>query len=517
MSHRFKQVSAFILLLLVAGPHCVASVWYASPDGKDSAGSYSQPWGVAFAVSRANSLLKPGDTVIFKAGTYDVPTTNNVLVFEKPGLPGAKITYKSENPWGFSIDGGVQLPTTVSNIILHGIRVFSSNTTNRVNTDYNLYPPGIEEFGEGNEILHNLVENCGHPAISSWKSTHGKRIMGNILRFAGYKDMNGAWQGGNRGNGMYLQNADDSQEALVRGNISYHQLTTGMKAYGNTDIWGFKFLNNIVVDCGEGGIFYHQDNYGSKGVQIISNYVWGSHPGIRLGYPLGNGGHSNAVVVGNYVAEYETPFYVVDGWANISWSNNVGVNLLHKYVWLLEDNGETNGNIKSHQFNKNAYWAKDYSPYHGEPFSIKAQPHSFENWKSTLAGESESTFSFGDPGKVEVFAFNPSFDKDFVHVAVFNWLTNATANVDLANFFKSGDKLRIYDAQNLPRAYTNFVYDGGNVSLNLNLTNRVEMLGSFSSAASAWPGFDARFRAFVIHRFGSDSVQAPIMRNARPL
>lgn len=76
-----------------------------------------------------------------------------------------------------------------------------------------------------------------------------------------------------------------------------------MKAYGNTDIWKFTFRNQICAENAEAGIFFHQDNYGSTNLTIDSNYLWRNGSGIRIGYPLGNSGHSNAVVTGNYVVD----------------------------------------------------------------------------------------------------------------------------------------------------------------------------------------------------------------------
>ena len=298
---------------------------------------------------------------------------------------------------------------------------------------------------------------------------------------------------------MYMQNADNSAEALIEGNIVYQVYTTGENAYGNTDIWGFRFLHNIYFNCPDSGIFYHQDNYPSSGVTIVSNFMWTPTP-IRLGYPLGNGNHSNAIVAGNYLAGTGYSFYFADGWRTSTVTNNTSTRLDQRYVWHLETPGETNGNITSHRIDNNAYFAMNSGIVGSGPFESKGAVYSFENWKALIRGDTNSTFSYGQPSSVALRVFRPSNDPNFVHIVVFNWSQQPHATVDLSQFYQTGDQLSIYDAQAIPVAYTNFTYSGGLVSLELTRTNRAPMLGTFANPQLPWTGFDPRFRAFVIFR-----------------
>jgi len=490
-----------------------AATWYAAVDGQSSSGTYASPWSVQFAVGKVpNNLLKPGDTVIFKDGgpyvcseIHSAYSVGQALAFRISGTTSAKITYRAESLWGFSFNGGILLPNTVSNLVFQNFRVFYSGSVKRIRTDELSHPGGINDFGVGNAILHNLIENTGHPGIGSWKTTRGKEIAGNIIRFTGFADYTGGYNGANRGSGMYLQNADNSPEALIEGNISYFNYTTGMKAYGNTDIWNFNFRHNITALNPEAGIFYHVDNYPSKGVKVASNFSWNSSPPIRIGYALGNGGHSGAIVTGNYAVDFGQPLQMVDGWSDTVWTNNVAVNLSDRYLWSLEVAGETSGDIASHTFDYNTYWAKDSGGFGSGPFYIKDASTSFSSWKSQVRGDSHSTFTYGLPNGVVVKAFAPSRDPNFVHVSVFNWSKNAQTTVDLSAYFNAGDRLNIYDAQELPVSYTSLVYQGGTVVLDLARTSIAPMLGTFPGYTQSdhWSGFDPRFRAFVIHRGGN--------------
>ena len=491
-----------------------AASWWASDTGTETNGTSSQPWGVLYAVTNTNPHLAAGDTVFFKAGGTWVCAESNsvyelgrVLEFRKSGTVASKITYQSESLWGFSFDGGLML-VSASNIVLRGFRIFNHSATNRLETNSYRLPPGITEDKQGNQILHNLVENTGHPGIASWAPTRGKTIAGNIVRFAGFDDWIN-YIGAGRGSGMYLQNATNSSEALIQGNISYYNYTTGMKAYGNTDIWGFNFQDNICVENNEAGIFYHQDNYASTNLTVRSNYVWRGNPALAVGYPLGNGGHSNAIVVGNYAVDYVTPFYLVDGWRNVSWSNNVAVNLTNRYVWQLEVFGETSGATNSHHMGGNFYYSTNTGGVGSGPWLIKEVSSSEATWKGLTTTDGDLVQSYVFPTVTVSKVFRPSSDTNFVHVAVFNWAGSSTVSVDLSAYFLSGDVLAIFDAQNIPTPYDQVLYSGTTLSVDMTKTNRVAMLGTFSQRSDSWSGFDSRFRAFVIYRVSNVNNAAP--------
>lgn len=517
-----------------------SSDWYAAADGNSTNGTRALPWSVEYAVGKTpNPYLKPGDTVLLKPGGtfvchdwfsgYD---GTNRLRFNISGTPTAKITYKSQTPWGFSFDGNLLLPSTSSNIVLHGLRVFSSDSTNRnrygcVNTNlyYNTrpytHPVGIEEFGPGNEILHNLIENCGHPGIGSWKTTRGKYIAGNIIRFAGYNDYTGDpvigitnWNGARRGAGMYLQNLDNTAEALVAGNILYFNYTDSLYTHCNTgDLWDFNYRNNICLPSTY-GIFYDVHDPESHGVQVVSNYVWAAASGIGIGLGTDRthgGGGTNTIVANNYVVAGNRNFMMVDGWKQLTITNNTVINLIdsrydaspwYPLLWILGGALNTNDWVHNYLFDWNTYHVRAEIGYSRFQYFVtnNLNDGAFANWQ-TLYGETNSTYTAGLPTNVVVKAFAPSTDPDFVHVAVFNWPTNARVTVNLSAYFATESRLAIYDAQDIPNAYTNVNFSGSMVTLDLTRTNIAPMSGTFTNPALTWNGFDPRFRAFVIYRY----------------
>lgn len=494
-----------------------ATTWYAAVDGTGTNGTSNAPWSVNFAVTNSNTLLVAGDMVLFKPGTFVCVETNasqasyQELEFRKSGTPSAKIHYRSETLWGFHFDGGLLIPTTTSNIVIERFHIYDSTISDRVLTNLSDHPNGITEYGHGTELLHNLIENTGHPGIGSWNTTHGKYIAGNIIRFIGYDDWTPAYAGADRGSGMYLQNLNGSSEALINGNISYFNYTTGMKAYGNQDIYGFNFHNQICAENYEAGLFASQDNYGLTNLTMRANYLWNNGTGLRIGYPLGNAGHSNAIIADNYVVETNgsRPFYMTDGWVNTTWTNNVGVNLQTRYVWFNEAFGETGGDVASHHIDYNTYYSvTNNGPIQGGPFSVKEIQETFPDWKVIVRGDTNSTYTDGHPSELVSYVFNPSTDTSFVHVVVFNWPTNSTTSVNLSAYYGTNSQLNIYDAQDIPGSYTNLIFNGSAVTLDLTRTNRAEMLGTFSQRPTTWGGFDNRFRAFVIQAVEPDNMMA---------
>jgi hypothetical protein len=532
---------AFVCLGVASGH---AATWYAAADGNSTNGTYVSPWSVPFSVAKTNLYLKPGDTVLFKPGGpfvchdyfsgYD---GTNRLGFQISGTPTAKITYRSLDLWGFSFNGNLFLPPTSSNIVLHGFRIFSSDTTNRnryglqstnayFNTRPYTHPCAIEEFGPGNELLHNLIENCGHGGINSWNTTRGKYIAGNIIRFTGYNDYTGDpaievtnWNGARRGSGMYVQNLDDSDEALIAGNIVYFTYTECFFTHCMpSNLWNFNYRNNICVP-GTYGLFYDVHDAPSHGIQIVSNYVWAARTGsvdVDVAIGLGtdrnhDGGGTNVIIADNYLAAGNEDFEAVDGWKQLTVTNNTAVLLWSAsynntpwvpLIWQLGGTQNTNDWIHSYNFDFNTYYTRVQTIYPPFMYFVTNVLNAcyFTNWQ-TAEGEANSTYTVGLPTNVVVNAFAPSTDSNFVHVVVFNWPTNATTTVDLSSYFKAGNTLRIYDAQNIPTAYTNFIYAGGAVALDLTRTNIAEMWGTFTNPPMTWTGFDPRFRAFVIYRY----------------
>lgn len=530
--------SRLLFLILVAFAINVRSAtWYSAAWGSSTNGTRSSPWSVPYATTTNaafgnNPHIAAGDTIIFLTGEFTCTDTNagnitgRCLNFKYSGTPGNQIIYKSESLWGAGFDGTLFLDNQgggASNVMLHGLRVWNSMATNRVATNGTTlaytFGGGINEFTEGNSIHHNLFINCGHPGIGSWKTTRGKDIRGNVIMFSGIYDFTfgAGYNGGARGSGMYLQNATNSSRALVEGNISIFNHTTGSKAYGNTDIWGFRFARNFDALNNEAGIFFHQDTYGSTNFAAVSNMTFRNATGIKVGYQLGNSGHSNAIVERNYMVEDGNPnfpFVLLDGWRNVSFSNNTLVAISNRYLAYWEITGETNAAMDSHHMGGNYYFATNTGGYGNWNFSITNNSFLFSAWTNAVGTDADATFAYNMPQSNTNWVLRPSSDTNIVNVICYNWTGASSESIDLSSYFATYQRLQIFDAQNVPTttnntAFTNFIYSGGSISLPLTLTNRAEMLGVFTNRSEVWTGMDTRARAFVVQALGIEASITP--------
>lgn len=91
----------FLLFSLFVNGEAMATTYYVSPTGSDSnSGSISAPFKT---IQKAADVVKPGDTVIVKDGTYT--GDSRVVAITRSGNSSAWITFKAQNKWGAVLDG----------------------------------------------------------------------------------------------------------------------------------------------------------------------------------------------------------------------------------------------------------------------------------------------------------------------------------------------------------------------------------------------------------------------------
>lgn len=497
-------------MLLFVG-HLSAATWYAAADGSATNGTTAQPWGVAYAFTN-NPYLQAGDMVLFKDGTY-YPTNDYFYDTEKNltnamGVYVSGITYQAQSLWGFTIMGGLYFPYTpkVTNTTISKMHFNLSKFRAYTNAWEEIF--GLSTFG-GNNITfsHNLIENCSGGGIGKWSASSNTVIVGNIIRFNGAGDWTGRYTESTnvvfeRGSGLYSEN--EVGTVTFSGNILYYNHTHGVSI--KTDLVGFNLTNNVAMGGTMEPISLENNHTPCLGLNVISNFTWcsfdGVQPGLELGYDwwgigtnhLDSVGNSNIVAIGNTVVGGDRGIRIVNETKQVTVQSNRIVALnTGANVAMLEEKAPTNS--PSYTFQGNEYFIPTLA---ANNFSYWGTNETWAQWQA-VSGESGSTLTAGMPNDLKVFSFRPSADTQFVHVVVYNWATNASADVDLTTYFQSGSGLRVYDAQNVPTTCTNLIYAGGSVTLPLTLTNRASIVGPFDDLA-AWTGFDPRFRVFVIYK-----------------
>lgn len=492
-----------------------ASTWYVSSTGTSTNGTVADPWGVEYSFT--NSLISPGDEILFTPGTYtctnwsDSYSATNVVLFSRSGNGAAKVTYRPTTLWGFTFEGGVIVPSSSSNLIIRDFIVTCPWITPRYRTNQYHYPGGINIYGSNVMVMHNVFDNTGHPSIGQWNYTGELYIAGNICRFPGYWDSaeSGSGTVGQRGSGGYYQTMYTGGNHIVSGNITYYLPRNGQKVTGANS--AFTFTGNMIYESLQFGLDYYSKEDQPDAVTYSSNYVFSPTVGVAaylgtdttpdMNYTVAKRGY----ITNNYFVGSLKGLVLTDHWTNVTVTGNTIMNMgsfgdgqsgfVSEYnVMAIDSTAPIQ--TPTYVMSGNAYYTDASTTY---DFIYAGTNVSFAALMS-IVGDSTSTYSIGYPTSNAVYVVRPSTDTTFAHVAVYNWQTNSSQVVDLTGVFAGGDSIDIYDAQNIPTAYTNVIFGGTSITLDLSLTNYVPMIGVYTNVANAWAGFDPRFRAFVLHK-----------------
>ncbi len=234
--------------------------YYVSPTGSDrNDGSRRHPWG---SLAAAEGRIEPGAVVHVAPGTY---TSSSEIKLTSSGIPGARITYVSDAPWGAKLIGNASGNSTVvwiqgSYVDFRGFDMTGAGTM------------GIYVTGSNDRIIGNHVHNI--PATGckagagilngNYKDGHDVDIVNNVVHDIG----------------------DYGRPcALVHGIYSANQ--------------GGHILNNVVFRNQGWGIHTW---HAASNVVIANNTVFNNaYGGIIVGAGDGNWTNDNSLVANNIV------------------------------------------------------------------------------------------------------------------------------------------------------------------------------------------------------------------------
>ncbi|HYI94401.1 MAG TPA: hypothetical protein VEX68_12710 [Bryobacteraceae bacterium] len=403
------------------------------------------------------SLIKGGDTVYLRAGTYPEPIHAS-FVWKHNGASGNPITLRPYRDERAIIDGGLQV--LGSWITIRDLEILNS-IPQRITLEAGSFPSGIAQtigidvFGQGVKVINNIVHDTSN-GLGSWKNATGTEFYGNIVFYSG-------WKGPDRGHGhgVYAQNQFGEQH--ITDNIIFHQFGQGMQVYGSSNT----FLNNFRL---EGNIVF---NNGSLAKNLSRNILVGgtviaNNPVLKNNYSYypttrNHGGDNN---IGYYTAGYGCSNAVIEG--NYFVSGGIGLSYWKCAATSFKENtiiGETRG------FTASAYPGNTFQPVTSRPVAQKivVRPNRYE------AGRA--------------------------HIAVFNWPKQSYADVDISTAGLSlGDAFEIHDVQNIFGApVASGTYSGNPVRIPLNLIAMTNPIGIAPPAHT-----DIEFNAFLLRRLGGE-------------
>jgi hypothetical protein len=448
-----------------------ASSFYVSTSASVSGdGSKNNPWQLQTALNHPSTLL-PGDTVWIFGGLYaemyNAQTSYNCFT---KGTSDKPIIFRNYNNERVTLDG--QLTYTLflglgncSYTWFWGIEVSNSASTDR-NHDI---PGSVSCSAEHIKFINMIVHDTGS-GLDTWKTAKNTEVYGCIIYHIGNNLNNGGNLEGH-GHGMYVQNDTFGTRAL-HNNIIFSTYgyamkvwqTTTTSAIGNLDIQNNILFNGGAASENLGGV---GNNYRTHNFFVVSNGV--------------NNPVTNTVIKHNYTyAGLNTPRPPV---------NAFGLNY----------------GVKGMTLDSNYLTCQTRLGYNNTPIfeaSIKGNRiiggipavYGVYLWGFAQTDFPENTFVPNMPNTgLDYFLIPNSYEKGRGHLAIYNWDSLASVQVDISALgFSPGDQYELVNVMD----YFNDIIDGtytasGIIEVPMIDHTFQQAIGSNKLPVSQFPAFGA--------------------------
>ena len=341
-------VTYIVLALFLLIGEVGAATYYVSPNGNDTnSGSISAPFRT---IQRAADLVRVGDTVNIRAGTY-----GNFKLRNKNGTASAWIVFKPYLSETVTIDPYTNnYANAEQDINIGGSSYIEIKGLNLTNTDPNCDSENYTNYSQvvSNDgikidtyssisshhirIYENTIYHTGGEGILSTSSSHDVEIVGNTIRDIGLSK---------RGYGMYIQGS----KYVIRDNVIYHAYGYGLHVYSDSEVPSEitiernRIHKNGHTDYGKG---YSSPNWPPEGeLRGDGVLVWATGSTIRNNLIYGNLGDGISVrYSGNAI--YNNTIYK-NGGRGISIGNTGGIIIRNNIAYLNGSSNNYNGNTQS--------------------------------------------------------------------------------------------------------------------------------------------------------------------------
>lgn len=472
MSYLKTLFIALVSICMIVGVASAAEQYvtvaeiYVSPDGTPAGdGSEANPLDIHTAVGN-NSPVRPGDTILFKGGTYEG---------EMEGI--------TRIPFGFKVSGAEDAPIIVKpasdeHVHLNGTVSFGSNYMHVYNLDIgDLKWDRFQEehknstaFNIANGGVGSKVINCnifgGSMGSGIWKPAINFEMYGCVIHDYGTMSREG---GRGHGHAVYTQNEEGTkhfennafyrgcgwnfniytQGGFVRGydvinNISFAggwympeqvSFSYGLSGYQSAE--RIRFIRNVAYQPrygqqwrGNMRLIPHRDpTVIHKDAEVRDNYIMGAYRGLSFGK------FQDVVTTGNTI-----------------WSHGI----LAEISTAPGGSGfnapdEPKPDLDNYEWHNNVYYDNgNETPFrHGG--GVENGPENefltFEEWQA-LGLDVNSEMRPGRDGKptgTAIFVNPNSYEQGRAHIAVYNWDGKETVDVDLSEVLEEGQKYRVYN------------------------------------------------------------------------
>jgi hypothetical protein len=400
--------------------------WYVDSSGGGN-GSASNPFGLAGML--ASSLIAPGDTVLFAAGTYGTITTT------QKGTATSPITYRASGR--VVIDGLVNASASQHvNFVGFDITDTTSFADGRP-ADLSVGTSGYTP-GEGCKLINCIVKNHLQGMLGgSSLSNYG--LYGNLFLFNGSDS--------NLGHGAYAQHNNTNGYADIVRNILIDNFAWNIHAYGTEILQNFRILENISAAAG------------SIRSEVKTN--------IQLG---GTAGIASSLLDSNVTYHYDNGIGMTVGWGVNSWSdivvsNNSNASPQTAMIYYNLDAGEceTTGN-------------KLYGNISG--FTAEQYP---ENIFDTFAN---APYGY--------FLTSNAYDANRAQLAIFNPSAASAVQVDVSAVFGQTGTVLVHNCQDYWVDIQTLTITAGVITIDMQAAARtIETPVGWAAPETTFPQFGA--------------------------
>lgn len=468
------------------------STWYVATNGTaGGSGAVADPLTLVKALSSTSPVIA-GDTVYLRSGSYNGSfssylngtISSPIIVRSHPG-ESAVITATTSGGVGITVNG--------SNSWFMDLRI-NNSTTNR----FLDRGAGFYILGPNTKVIHCVIHDTG-TGIGAWTEAPDTELVGNIIYFNGYQDVD---PDRGHGHGIYMQNLTGTK--LVRNNIIFNQFSKGIQAYGNEGFLRHMIVSNNIVfnNGGANRAKDAEDNYLFGGNQsaiditCVSNvsYCWSTGGTInRFGYANGGPGCLNdgLLVANNYFAGGGANW--IGWWTNAIVTNNIFKN--NQSTFHYRTDGIDVGTI---DWNRNTY-------YSGGSWTVnETNIYNFTQWKVATGFDANSTqVSESTRPTPVIHIFHDPYTANLGQISIINWASNDVAAVDFSSVLLTGQAYTLRNAQDYYGVTVlSGTYAGGTVNVPMTNLSYTLPLGVTNIPPISSPVFNA----FVLQGYQTATI-----------
>ncbi len=488
-----------------------AKVWYVATNGTiTNSGTFDQPWSLDTALRKPSSIVKPGDTLWLRGGTYkglftcnlNGTAANPIWIMAFPGERPVLDAYTG------LLNSVVTLTINGAYCYFMGIEITNSSPT-RVSNGANAstatdihQATGVDVFGVGDKLINCEIHDLPGNGIGYWSSSLDAEVYGCAIYYNGFTTLD-------RGHGpnLYVQNTDASRPKAIRNSFIFTNFSMGVQFYASanklkgliidsTTIFNSGALTrpgqarrrNIVAGGETNGKtdatpdatrvdgLYIQNNVLYRDTTDNTDPAYWQYDDFRENTELG---YQDETLTDKFLSFSNNHLYgdplpmVMHKWDS--------GRFVHNFIYSYRANSVFNRDVLSVATGAMPFRNWDSNTYHiSQPdYNTPFSGMSFAAWKSGYGIDSNSVFIQSAPTQNFVYNRRNKYNTSRFMVTVMNYqaLDSVILQDDFSEFL--GYSYCIFDVQNsMKKPVAKGIYSGASLALNMKLTTAAPTKGT---------------------------------------